>query len=239
MPSPIIGVTLNRVINANGRSNMTVNEKYVSALAQAGAAPVMIPLGLSKNVLDDILSRLDGILFTGGGDVDPGCYGSQPHPMVGDVDPDRDRVEILLLQAIKATRKPFLGICRGIQLINVALGGTLYEDIADQRPNSIRHPCYPDLPRDHLAHTVQLEANSRLFQIIGQSTVQVNSLHHQGLRRLADGLRATAHAPDDLVEGIELLEYPFGVAVQWHPEELQAHASMRALFRAFVEAAVH
>jgi putative glutamine amidotransferase len=181
--------------------------------------------------------RLDGILFTGGGDVHPEQYGSQPHPLVDDVDSDRDRVEIHLLQRILGNGLPFFGICRGLQVINVALGGTLFEDILDQRPDSILHRYYPDWPRNHLAHGIQVEEGSRLGQILGESNLQVNSLHHQGIRELAAPLRASASASDGLVEAFELADHPFGLAVQWHPEWLQEHPPMQTLFRAFVQAA--
>jgi putative glutamine amidotransferase len=132
---------------------------------------------------------------------------------------------------------PVFGICRGLQVINVALGGTLYEDLDDQFPNALKHDYYDDQPRDYLAHTIRVETDSRLARILGSSSTEVNSLHHQGIRRLAPSLRASAFAPDGLIEATELLEYPFGLAVQWHPECLQAYAPMRHLFQAFVDAA--
>jgi putative glutamine amidotransferase len=132
---------------------------------------------------------------------------------------------------------PFLGICRGIQMINVALGGTLYLDIADQHPEAIKHDYFPDFPRDQLSHAVKIDPASRLAKILGTHETQVNSLHHQGVDRLAADLRATSYGPDGLIEGVELSDHPFGIAVQWHPEWLTAHQSMRNLFRALVEAA--
>jgi putative glutamine amidotransferase len=194
-------------------------------------------LGLAEETLDAILRRLDGIVFTGGGDVAPERYGSQAHPLVDDVDADRDRVEVHLLKRTLEQGLPFLGICRGLQVINVALGGTLYEDILDQRPNSLKHQYYPNWPRNYLAHSVQVEQNSRLGKMLGAPAVQVNSLHHQGIRDLAAPLQATAFAPDGVIEAFELAEHPFGMAVQWHPEWLQEHLPMQTLFRTFVRAA--
>jgi putative glutamine amidotransferase len=145
-------------------------------------------------------------------------------------------VEIHLIQQALQARQPFMGICRGLQVINVALGGSLYEDILDQRSGALRH-AYGDLqPRNYLAHTVQLEESSLLASYLGASELQVNSLHHQGIRRLADGLKAAAIAPDGLVEAFEMPGYPFALAVQWHPEALQEHTSMQRLFQAFVKA---
>lgn len=237
MSSPLIGLTTYRHLNNQGLPLHSITEAYVRAVSNAGGLPVLIPLGLPEETLDKLFQRLDGILFSGGGDVQPERYGSQPHPLVDDVDNDRDRVEIHLLQRTVQQGLPFIGICRGLQVINVALGGTLYEDILEQRPDSLKHRFYPDWPRTYLAHTIQLEKDSRLSQVLGASSVQVNSLHHQGIRELAAPLQAAAYAPDGLIEAFELAQYPFGMAVQWHPEWLQEHPPMQSLFREFVRAA--
>ena len=237
MPPALIGVTTHRARESKGHPVLRVMESYVQALSRAGACPVLIPLGLPETALQALCSRLDGILFTGGGDVEPQRYGSRPHPLVSEPDPDRDRVEIQLLQDAVKAGLPFLGICRGLQVINVALGGSLYEDVLDQHPQAIRHQYYEDHPRNYLAHPIRIEAGSRLAQIMDSGAAQVNSLHHQGIRRLAPGLRASAFAPDNIIEGLELPEHGFGLAVQWHPEWLQEHAAQRALFKAFVQAA--
>lgn len=236
MTAPIIGVTTYRTYNRYGHPQICLSEAYISSLAHAGALPVLLPLGLSEPELDALAARLDGILFSGGGDVEPERYGSQPHPLVDNVDLDRDRVELRLFQKTLAAGQPFLGICRGFQVINVALGGTLYEDILDQKPGSLRHSTPDDLPRYHLAHSVKLEADSRLAKILAHNELEVNSNHHQGIRRLADDLKPTAYAPDGIIEAFELPTARYGLAVQWHPEWLQEHAPMQALFRSFVEA---
>jgi putative glutamine amidotransferase len=236
---PIIGLTAWRSESSSGSLQHTISESYIQALAEAGAAPVLIPLALSEEALDRIIQHLDGILFTGGGDVAPDRYGrgqDANHPKLGSVDVDRDRIELhLFLQAVRQ-KKPFFGICRGIQLINVALGGTLYIDITDELPGAVKHAFYAGYPRDYLGHTVQVTPGSRLERILGGNLIEVNSLHHQGVEVLAPSLQATAFAPDGLVEGVELNGYPFGVAVQWHPECMQQYAPMRALFSSFVEA---
>jgi putative glutamine amidotransferase len=237
VPYPLIGITTARRPHDEVRSQIVVTEAYVQAVAVAGGCPVMVPLGLSPILLDGLLARLDGLLFTGGGDIDPSFYGAAPHPKVGDVDLDRDGVELYLLEKAVGQGKPFLGICRGLQLINVGLGGMLYADITAQRPGALRHDYYPDYPRDYLAHAVEIRAGSRLAGILGASQVEVNSLHHQGIDRLAPGLASVASAPDGIVEAVELPEHPFGLAVQWHPEWLGLHAPMRALFQAFIKAA--
>jgi putative glutamine amidotransferase len=166
----------------------------------------------------------------------PDQFGGQPHPAVQGVDTDRDRVEIQLVRYAVQEKLPFLGICRGIQMVNVALGGSLYTHVIDQHPDAIKHDFVDGHKRDYLAHEVNIQPDSRLASILKIPTVKVNSLHHQGLRRLAPELKAAAYAPDGLVESVEIPAHPFGVAVQWHPEWLQAHAPMRALFKAFVEA---
>ena len=235
MPYPLIGITTARRPHAEVRSQIVITEAYVQAVAAAGGCPIMIPLGLSPELLENLLARLDGILFTGGGDIDPAFYGAAPHPKVGDVDLDRDGVELYLLEKAVSQEVPFLGICRGLQLINVGLGGTLYVDITAQRSGSLRHDYYPDYPRDYLAHTVDVRTESRLTGILGNSQMEVNSMHHQGIDRLAPDLVQVASAPDGMVEAVELPDHPFGLAVQWHPEWLGAHAPMRALFEAFVQ----
>ena len=236
MTAPLIGITTYRTHNRYGNPQICLSEAYISSLAQAGALPVLVPLGLSESALEALLARLDGILFSGGGDVEPEHYGSQPHPLVDNVDPDRDRVELHLIQKTVAAGQPFLGICRGLQVINIALGGTLYEDILDQKPGSLQHSTPDDLPRNHLAHPVRLESDSQISKILDHPEVQVNSSHHQGIRRLASDLKPTAYAPDGLIEAFELPTVQYGLAVQWHPEWLQEHLPMQALFRSFVQA---
>ncbi len=237
MSTPLIGVTMTRSTSKYGYPILTITEAYTQALIRSGACPVMIPLGLSETVLQDLFPVLDGILFTGGGDVHPDQYGSQMHPLVGEVDRDRDRIEIFLLHECMRRQMPFLGICRGLQVINVALGGSLYEDVLEQKPAGMRHSYFPEFPRDYLAHSVEIEPGSRLFEILGESAPKVNSLHHQGIKDLAPGLSASAFAPDGLVEAFELPAYRFGLGVQWHPEWLPQEASMDVLLRKFIQVA--
>ena len=237
MTHPLIGLTTSHTTSQSGLSQISVTEAYVRALLRAGAAPLLIPIGLSESALQDILHRLDGILFTGGGDVNPERYASQMHPLVDDVDPERDSTEIQLIRYAMQEQIPFLGICRGLQVINVAMGGTLYEDILDQRPNSIRHQYSPGWPRSYLAHDVKLVDRSRLVEILDDNTVSVNSFHHQGIRELGKRLQATAFAPDGVIEAIELPGHPFAIAVQWHPEWLVEDPAMQRLFGEFVRSA--
>jgi putative glutamine amidotransferase len=237
MTYPVIGVTTMRRKTSAGVALASLAEAYVDALIQAGASPVLVPNGLSEAAVDQLLPRLDGVLFTGGGDIETSYYQEQTHPKVEGVEQNRDHLEIILLKRVVQESKPFLGICRGIQLINVGLGGTLYADIADQVAGSAKHDYYPGWKRDHLAHPVTVDEDSLLAGILGGGEFQVNSLHHQAVRELAPSLVATASAPDGIVEALELPDHPFGLAVQWHPEWLTAHPPMRALFHAFTEAA--
>jgi putative glutamine amidotransferase len=237
MQSPVIGVTSTRQTSEHGYPILTITEAYIQSLVQAGACPVIIPLGLSKLELNSLLDRLDGLLFSGGGDVHPAHYGNQFHPLVDDVILDRDEMELYLIPEAIHRRLPFLGICRGLQVINVALGGTLYEDVLEQHPGAQRHRYFPDMPRSFLAHNVDIVSGSRLENILGKKTAQVNSLHHQGIRQLAGGLQPTAYAPDGLIEAFELPTLPFGIAVQWHPEWLPEQASMHTLFFEFIQSA--
>jgi len=237
MSLPLIGITTARARNRRSLPTISIPEAYIQAVVQAGGVPLMIPLGLPDEWYADILDRLDGILFTGGGDIHPELFGGKPHSEVSQVDRDRDRVEIRLFNEAVSLHRPFLGICRGLQLINVAMGGSLYTHIKDQHAASLEHSQPPERPRAHLAHAVKVNETSRLAQILGNSTVEVNSLHHQGIQELGSGLEAVAFAPDGIIEAVELPGSPFGLAVQWHPEWLLDYAPMRQLFRAFVETA--
>ncbi|RPI31657.1 MAG: gamma-glutamyl-gamma-aminobutyrate hydrolase family protein [Chloroflexota bacterium] len=238
MIPPIIGITTSRIPHyKEGFPTIAILEAYVQSVAQAGGAPLLIPLGLPEDQLSALLSRLDAVLFTGGGDIQTGRFQGEEHPLVAGVDADRDRVEFLLFDEVFKAKMPFFGICRGIQVANVAAGGSLYTHISDQHPQALRHNYHLDYPRAHLAHTVEVSDGTRIREILGQKIVNVNSLHHQGIARLAEGAVPVAFAPDGLVEAIEFPEHPFGVAVQWHPEWLQDQQPMRNLFRALVEAA--
>jgi len=216
---------------------VAVNTAYVHAILQAGGLPLLLPNQLNQKEWTELAPRLGGILFTGGGDIDPCHFSGAHHPKVGDVDDERDSLELPLLRYAVEQRIPFLGICRGCQVVNVALGGTLHTHLPDQTQTDIRHDCYPDIPRIHIAHTVRVEEGGQIAKIFGATDLQVNSLHHQGIEKLAPALKPVAYAPDGLVEAVELPGHPFAYAVQWHPEWLTDQQPTRNLFRAFVEAA--
>jgi putative glutamine amidotransferase len=237
MSSPVIGVTTRSAFSSLYQITMiSAPRAYCEALARAGAIPVLIPVNLSAEMARELQARLDGILFTGGGDIETARFNGLEHPQVYDVDPERDRIELDLVQDAVREDQPFLGICRGLQVLNVAFGGTLHTHIADQMPGALQHTYFPGHPWDYLAHPVQVGEGSRLAEIVGEPILRVNSLHHQGVRDVGSSLQPAAHAPDGLVEALELPGHRFALAVQWHPEWLVGDPAMQALFAAFVEA---
>jgi putative glutamine amidotransferase len=173
-------------------------------------------------------------------DLDPGTYGESPLPACGRLDPARDRVELQFARWAVAEGKPLFGLCRGLQIVNVALGGTLYQDLAVQRSDAIKHDYFPTagFARDHVAHPVTITSGSRLDALVGATSLGVNSMHHQAVKDLAPGLVTTAVAPDGLVEALESSSEQFVLGVQWHPESLtDRDPRMRRLLTGFVQAA--
>lgn len=234
---PLIGITTHPAASPDGAELDLLLDDIVGAVERAGGQPVLLPVGLQPATLRGLYSRLDGLLLSGGGDLDPACYGAGPHPSVSGVDPRRDKAELALARWAALEDKPFFGICRGAQVLNVALGGTLYRDLGEH-PGALQHTFdWPAHPHDRRAHPVQVAEASRLASILGLPVLEVNSLHHQACRDLAPGLQAVARAPDGLVEALELPGRRFALAVQWHPECFPHAPEMRALFSHFVRAA--
>ena len=197
--------------------------------------PIPIPSMLTEEDFLDLYSRLDGILFSGGGDVSLEYFNGSDHPRIGEVDKRRDTTEITLMRTAVNDGKPILGICRGAQVMNVALGGTLYTHIHDQLKGALDHD-YPGDLRRVLVHPVNVDETTRSAEIFGGTLLNVNSLHHQGLKDIAPSLRVAGHAPDGLVEVVEIPNHPYAVAVQWHPEWLTDQPAMQRLFKSFVDA---
>ena len=241
MPKPLIGITAERWSSSTTNPNRNVQgalTSYLEAVAGAGGLPVILPLTLGDEDLREVYARLDGVLLPGGGDIEPALFQAVPHPKTNGIDPDRDRVEIDLARRAAADQKPLFGICRGIQVFNVALGGTLYQDIPDELGTGLAHMCSSSkFPANHHAHGVKVEEETLLARVLGQPLVQVNSRHHQSVKDVAPGLAIAARAPDGVIEAIELPDHPFALGVQWHPENLQAQPEMKALFVKFVEEA--
>jgi putative glutamine amidotransferase len=242
---PTIGITTQTLQAIDGipsglPHSVVMNQRYYEAVAAAGGAPVLIPLLEDRDALRATYDACAGILIPGGVDMDPATYGESPHERLGRIDPDRDRVELQLARWAVADRKPLLGLCRGLQVINVAAGGTLFQDLDAQLPGAIRHDYFPNygFERSHLAHDVAVAPSSRLRSLVDLEQLPVNSMHHQGVKQLGTGLVACARASDGLVEAVESANGHWLVGVQWHPEVFEADdPHTRDLFRGFVEAA--
>lgn len=233
MEKPIIGVV---PLWDEEKQSFWMLPGYFEGIRQAGGLPVMLPLTDDSEELSQLVDSCDGVLFTGGQDVDPQMYGELILSCCGERCPERDRMEQKLLKLLLAQDKPVLGICRGIQLLNTVLGGNLYQDLPTQHPSKVDH--HQPAPYDQPIHTVQLLKESPLAQLFGgQKLMQVNSCHHQAIRNLADSLEAMAFSEDGLVEAVYAPAQRFVWAVQWHPEfSYKVNAESRRIFSAFVGA---
>lgn|GEM_PF-228902 len=237
---PLIGVTMGREKSQRffGLSLYIMNQTYVRTLENLGALPIMIPLNMAEATLQGIFARLDGLFLPGGEDIDPANYGNDRHPLLGATDKERDRTELIMTRWALAEGMPVLGVCRGVQMINVACGGTLTQDIHSEQPELAKHDYFPpSFERFRISHRIDIEADSLLAHAMGQ-VHEVNSMHHQAIERIGYGLRVVARADDGLPEALEAPELPFVVGVQWHPEELAKTDQMNAnLVYDFVRAA--
>jgi putative glutamine amidotransferase len=207
---------------------------YVSALENAGLVPLIVPPLANERSADSIIDSVSGLVLTGGEDVDPARYGETRHEKVRSVNSARDATETALINAAKARMTPVFAICRGIQILNVALGGTLVQDIPSQCDTRIAHD--EDSPRDSRAHEISIEPGSLIARAVGTEHCSVNSFHHQSVKRVADGMRVTAKSSDGVIEGIESTDANWWVmGVQWHPEEMTESPEPwdRGLFKAF------
>jgi putative glutamine amidotransferase len=213
-----------------------LNNAYVTALESAGLIPLVVPPLASNEAADAILSRVDGLLLTGGEDVEPSLYGQPRTHGCGPSNVERDRTEIALIKAAEKTRTPILAICRGPQVLNVALGGTLFQDIPSEVPGALDHNAKEN--RAARVHDVEIDAGTRIAEAIGETHISVNSLHHQSVRDIAPSLHVTARATDGIIEGVESNTDDWWVmGVQWHPEEMTDSPESwdRGIFRAFAE----
>lgn len=223
---PVIGLSSSYSLE---NKQYTVPEDYVKSIKLSGAVPIILPPTFDADI-EEFLGLVNGIILTGGVDVDSQLYGENPIPLQGSIDPLRDSFELSLIKAALRIRKPIFAICRGIQLLNVAAGGTLYQDVNGQLKGSLKHR--QQAPTYYPTHKVRLEEGSRLYGIFGKSSVGVNSFHHQAVKDIAPAFRATAWADDDLIEAIEWEGSDFIVGVQWHPERM-IDGEMLKLFEAF------
>jgi putative glutamine amidotransferase len=235
---PVIGIPVGQGTNPRGAKLYTVHQLYLNAVYRSGGIPCPVPLHLDEELYGEIFRRLDGLLLAGGEDVDPSFYGASKKDEIEKTDPDRDRVELLLARWAVAEQMPILGICRGHQLLNVTLGGTLYQDIGTEmgidelHDNRGRGPGF----RQQRPHQVILEPDSRIARELG-AVLWVNSLHHQAVATPGEGLRVVGLSPEGVIEAMELEGHPFAITVQWHPEMLADDDLMLRIFRLFVEEA--
>lgn len=239
MKKTVIGISTSVLVDQGGGfpgyERIYVNKDYVSAVIAAGAVPLMIPMEDSEENLRASLELVDGIIFSGGQDIAPYRYGEEPHAKLQGICPERDEFDFLLYRLAKEKKLPILGICRGYQLMNVAEGGNLYQDLSLKTTESFKHSQGhgPSIP----THSIKIEAGSRLAEILGKEELRVNSFHHQAIKDVPESLKVSGKALDDVIEAIELKDHPFGIGVQFHPEMLQAkYKDIQKIFLALVEA---
>lgn len=233
---PLIGVSTSITV-AKAPERTYLNSAYLHAVQQAGGVPVMLPPPLSATSLARLGRGLEGLLLTGGGDVDPALFGEASHPSVYDVAASRDALELALVKLALERRLPILAVCRGVQILAVALGGSLFQDVGTEPGTSLQHS--QTGPRDQPSHKVVVKPGTRLARVLGTEELEVNSMHHQAVKVPGRGLVAVAWGPDQIIEGLEGRDPDhFVLGVQWHPEELCAHSEpARRLFAALVSAA--
>ncbi|MDZ4769000.1 MAG: gamma-glutamyl-gamma-aminobutyrate hydrolase family protein [Chloroflexota bacterium] len=236
---PLIGISMSTFVTKTGRPYHRSYAMNAQSIADAGGLPVYVPTGLPDDLLHELYERLDGVLLPGGGDVRPSVYNAAAHPLSANIDDQRDALEITLARWAYADDLPMFGICRGHQVLNVALGGSLVQDIPSEVGADVQHETPNELPRSTLRHAVTLVPGTRLASILGGTRVEVNSLHHQAVEKLAPGMVIAALSPDDeIIEALEAPDKTFALSVQWHPEDLYQHSeAMRRLFTTFVETA--
>jgi len=239
---PLIGVTAGETINQlypHAPAVQGQSHTYIDAVVRAGGAPIILPLTEDKKVLHRLYEQCQGILFSGGNDLDPASYGDQPVDKTVDFSTERDRQEIQLLKWALEDDKPVLAICRGMQLLNVAQGGTLYQDIPTELPDAENHNISSEKKREsRIVHMLRIKPESKLAEVLGATELGANAYHHQAVKKLGHHIVTTAWAEDDVIEAIEMPGRRFVIGVQSHPESLEASIEprWRQLFRSFVKA---
>lgn len=237
---PLIGITGRKDSSARLVTSQmySVGETYIHAVHRAGGTPLIVPPMLVEADWASLIARLDGLLLSGGEDIHPRYYGQAPKNWLGGVDDIRDAAELGLVYAALEAHLPIFAICRGHQVLNVALGGTLFQDLTAEVPGALDHAFLMSRSLEQSVHDVAVDVDCRVAQILGGTAFPVNSAHHQSIRAAGTGLRVVAHASDGVIEAVELEDYPFCIGVQWHPEAMvRRDAAMLPLFVAFVEAA--
>ncbi|MHC1740306.1 MAG: gamma-glutamyl-gamma-aminobutyrate hydrolase family protein [Anaerolineaceae bacterium] len=231
---PLIGITATPENLSSGLPDDKLAHAYIKAIQTAGGIPIILPSQLSPTDMNLLRSHLDGILLSGGGDIDPDRFHGVHSPTIEGISTERDEMESALVRLSVESNWPLLAICRGVQIVNVAIGGTLYTDIPSQYESSLDHDTPRERGRDFFAHEVTIIEGTVLARILNLPHLMVNSFHHQAVQKVAAGLKVSATADDGLVEGLELPNHPFFVGVQWHPECLPEQPEQRALFETFI-----
>lgn len=236
MGTPVIGITASTLVLAGmrGVSRFALSNYYVRCVTEAGGLPIILP-NVTPDTGVSYLSRLDGLVMSGGLDVDPIFYDQEPMPDLGQVDQVRDAFELELVKGAKEQGIPLLTICRGTQVMNVAFGGTLLQHIPGQVEGALKHE-QDAIRRDALAHTVDIVPGTKLHELAGTDKMRVNTFHHQACEEVADGFIVSARAMDGVIEAIEDPDHPFCVGVQWHPERRPMDELTRSLFSGLVVA---
>ncbi|MCJ1906963.1 gamma-glutamyl-gamma-aminobutyrate hydrolase family protein [Planococcus ruber] len=228
---PVIGITA----RVEKDQMYTLDPVYGQAILQAGGLPLIVPI-VDEEDIPLLCERLDGLIVTGGGDINPTLYGEEPHIRLGAVYPGSDQYEKELILNFLELDKPFIGMCRGMQMLNVSLGGTIYQDLEAQYEGTLYQHKQMAM-RTHRTHSVTLEDDSRLIKIMEEKTFNVNSFHHQGIKDVSDKLKVAGRAADGLVEALESENHQFVMGIQWHPEEfaLQGDEASKKIFERFVK----
>lgn len=235
---PIIGINANFIRDDDeGIYRLSISTNYTNAILKASGTPMILPVTSEPDVMEQYLQRIDGLMLIGGPDIDPALYGeTETLPLVRKMAPQRQNFDLALAVAAIAKDMPILGICCGCQLLNVACGGTLFQDVEQQSPGlSLRH--YLKVSPYYMAHKIRILPDSLLFRILQKETIETNSSHHQSVRQPGEGIRPTAWSNDNIIECIERPGSRFFLGLQWHPEAIHERSEQLSLFKAFVEAA--
>lgn len=232
----VIGISGSMIIdnggNFPGYKRSYVNNDYVRSVIEAGAIPYIIPMNNNEDVIKEQLKLVDGLILSGGHDVNPLLYGEEPNKLLSDIYPERDTFDLTLIEEATKLKMPILGICRGHQILNVSNGGTLYQDLSLAKDSYIKHN-QEKLPSQG-THTVNIEKNSILYSILGDTAI-VNSFHHLSVNKVGKGFKAVAYSKDGVIEAIERNK-PFALGIQWHPEMMsQSNKCMLNIFKYFID----
>ncbi|TYB31553.1 MAG: gamma-glutamyl-gamma-aminobutyrate hydrolase family protein [Candidatus Mcinerneyibacterium aminivorans] len=239
MTKPVIGITSSLLIEKNykfpGYKRIYINKDYLDSIILSEGIPLIIPVTSTKEMLENYISQIDGLLLSGGVDIDPARYGENPYPELGEINPDKDNLDFTILNLALEKDIPVLGICRGMQVLNIYYEGTLYQDVSQNKEYILQH--YQNEPDPSLlGHFVNVEENSKLFEIVKNKKFRVNSYHHQFIKYHSKKMRISAKSDDNAIEAIETDDDKFIIGVQWHPERIYHQSpESKVLFDNFVK----